>query len=83
MPYNTSTQAKETMSYTSEQMNEMVEILATNITDSMDEATLREYVFDMMMENMSHMGEEDVMNELWNWYGEEDKVQEVIDKVTV
>ena len=71
------------MSYTTEQLNKITEILATNITDSMDEATLREYVFDMMMENMSYMGEEDVINELWNWYGEEDQVNQVIESATL
>jgi hypothetical protein len=71
------------MAYTSAQLNKMAEILATNITDDMDEATLREYVYDMMMENMRHLGEEDMMNELWNWYGEDELVEKVIHSATL
>jgi hypothetical protein len=41
-----------------------------------------QFVFDTIVENMSHMNEEDVLNEIANVY-DEDVIQELVESVTV
>ena len=54
------------------QLDKIVEIYATAMVDSMDEKTLVEFVYDTIVENMSNVGEEDILNELYAYYDEED-----------
>ena len=60
------------MSLSSAQLDKIVEIYATAMVDSMDEKTLVEFVYDTIVENMSNVGEEDILNELYAYYDEED-----------
>ena len=59
-----------TLSHT--QLNKIIEIYATALVDSMDEKMLENFVYDTIVENMSHASEEDVLNELYAYYDEED-----------
>lgn len=54
------------------QLDKIVEIYATAIVDSMDEKALVEFVYDMIVENMSNLGEEVVLNEFYAYYDEQD-----------
>lgn len=60
------------MTLSSAQLDKIVEIYATAMVDSMDEKTLVEFVYDTIVENMSNVGEEDILNELYAYYDEED-----------
>jgi hypothetical protein len=48
----------------------------------MDTKCLEQFVYDTICENMYHMGEEDVLNEIANVY-DEDVIQELVESVTV
>jgi len=54
------------------QLDKIIEIYATAMVDSMDEKTLVEFVYDTIVENMSNLGEEDILNELYAYYDEDD-----------
>ena len=69
------------MTLTSQQLNQLVENYAERIVDEMDTKCLMQFVYDTICENMYHMGEEDVMNELANVY-DEDVIQEMLESVT-
>jgi hypothetical protein len=70
------------MALTSQQLNQLVENYAERIVDEMDTKCLMQFVYDTICENMYHMGEEDVMNELANVY-DEDVIQEMLESVTL
>ena len=59
-----------TLSHT--QLDKIIEIYATALVDSMDEKMLENFVYETIVENMSHASEEDVLNELYAYYDEED-----------
>mgnify|MGYP006289836933 FL=1 len=54
------------------QLDKIVEIYATAMVDSMDIKTMEHFVYDTIVENMSNVGEEDILNELYAYYDEED-----------
>jgi flagellin-specific chaperone FliS len=60
------------MTLSSAQLDKIVEIYATAMVDSMDEKTLVEFVYETIVENMSNLSEEDILNELYAYYDEED-----------
>lgn len=59
------------MTLSSAQLDKIVEIYATAMVDSMDEKTLVEFVYDTIVENMSNVGEEDILNELYAYFDEQ------------
>ena len=71
------------MALSSAQLDKIVEIFATKMVDSMDEKTLVNFVYDTIVENMSNLGEEDILNELYAYYDEDDadKIIESVEKV--
>jgi hypothetical protein len=69
------------MTLTSQQLNQLVELYANSIVEDMDVKCLEQFVYDTICENMHHMGEEDVLNEIANVY-DEDVIQELIAEVT-
>ena len=70
------------MTLTSQQLNQLVENYAVRIVDDMDTKCLEQFVYDTICENLYHMNEEDVLNEIANVY-DEDVIQELIEGVTV
>jgi hypothetical protein len=69
------------MALSSAQLDKIVEIFATNMVDSMDEKTLVNFVYDTIVENMSNLGEEDILNELYAYYDEDD-ADKIIESVS-
>jgi hypothetical protein len=69
------------MTLTTQQLNQLVELYANSIVEDMDVKCLEQFVYDTICENMYHMGEEDVLNEIANVY-DEDVIQELIAEVT-
>jgi hypothetical protein len=66
------------------QLDKIIEIYATAMVDSMDEKTLVEFVYDTIVENMSNVGEEDILNELYAYFDEQDAdsiVESVVETV--
>jgi hypothetical protein len=70
------------MTLTSQQLDQLIDNYAERIVDEMDLKCLMQFVFDTIVENMSHMNEEDVLNEIANVY-DEDVIQELVESVTV
>ena len=60
------------MTLTNAQLDKIVEIYATALVDSMDEKMLENFVYDTIVENMSYRSEEEILNELYVYYDEED-----------
>jgi hypothetical protein len=72
------------MTLSSAQLDKIIEIYATAMVDSMDEKTLVEFVYDTIVENMSNVGEEDILNELYAYFDEQDAdsiVESVVETV--
>lgn len=70
------------MNLTSQQLNQLVENYAERIVDEMDVKCLMQFAYDTIVDNMSHMGPEDVLNEISGVYDEE-ILQELVDGVTI
>ena len=70
------------MTLTSQQLDQLVENYAERIVDDMDTKCLIQFVYDTIVENLSHLNEEDVLNEIANVY-DEDVIQELVESVTV
>ena len=70
------------MTLTSQQLDQLIDNYAERIVDEMDTKCFMQFVFDTIVENMSHMNEEDVLNEIANVY-DEDVIQELVESVTV
>jgi len=60
------------MTLSNTQLDKIIEIYATALVDSMDEKMLENFVYDTIVENMSHSSEEDILNQLYAYYDEED-----------
>jgi hypothetical protein len=56
------------MNLTSQQLNQLVENYAERIVDEMDVKCLVQFAYDTIVENMSNMGPEDVLNEIAGVY---------------
>jgi hypothetical protein len=69
------------MDLSSAQLDKIVEIFATSMVDSMDEKTLVNFVYDTIVENMSNLGKEDILNELYAYYDEDD-ADKIIESVS-
>ena len=69
------------MALSSAQLDKIVEIFATKMVDSMDEKTLVNFVYDTIVENMSNLGEDDILNELYAYYDEDD-ADKIIESVS-
>lgn len=69
------------MTFTSAQLDKIIEVYATALVDSMDEKMLENFVYETIVENMSNAGEEDILNELYAYYDEED-VDKIIESVS-
>ena len=69
------------MTLTTDQLNQLVENYAERIVDDMNTECLMQFVYDTICENLYHMSEEDVLNEIANVY-DEDVIQELIESVT-
>jgi hypothetical protein len=60
------------MQFTKAQLDKIVEIYATALVDSMDQKMLENFVYETIVENMSNLSEEDLLNGLYAYYDEED-----------
>ena len=60
------------MTFTNAQLDKIVEIYATALVDSMDVKMLENFVYETIVENMSNSSEEDILNELYAYYDEDD-----------
>lgn len=69
------------MTLTTQQLDNLVELYAEKIVDEMDVKCLIQFVYDTIVENLSHLNEEDVLNEIANVY-DEDVIQELIAAVS-
>jgi hypothetical protein len=70
------------MTLTSQQLDQLIDNYAERIVDEMDTKCLMQFVFDTIVENLSHLNEEDVLNEISYVY-DEDVIQELVESVTV
>ena len=61
-----------TMTLTNPQLDKIVEIYATALVDSMDEKMLENCVYETIVENMSTASEEEILNQLYAYYDEQD-----------
>ena len=68
------------MTLTTTQLNQLVENYAEKVVDDMDIKCLIQMAYDTIVDNMSHMNEEDVLNEISNVY-DEDLIEELIAEV--
>lgn len=69
------------MALTTGQLNQLVETYAERCVNDMDTKCLEQFVYDTIVENLSHMGEEDVMDQLYGVYDDE-VIQEMVESVT-
>jgi hypothetical protein len=69
------------MALTTDQLNQLVETYAERCVNDMDTKCLEQFVYDTIVENLSHMGEEDVMDQLYGVYDDE-VIQEMVESVT-
>jgi hypothetical protein len=69
------------MTLTTQQLDNLVELYAERIVDEMDVKCLIQFAYDTIVENLSHLNEEDVLNEIANVY-DEDVIQELIAAVS-
>jgi hypothetical protein len=69
------------MTLTTQQLDNLVELYAERIVDEMDVKCLIQFAYDTIVENLSHLNEEDVLNEIANVY-DEDVIQELISAVS-
>jgi len=69
------------MALTTDQLNQLVEAYAERCVNDMDTKCLEQFVYDTIVENLSHMGEEDVMDQLYGVYDDE-VIQEMVESVT-
>jgi len=60
------------MTLTNPQLDKIVEIYATALVDSMDEKMLENFVYETIVENMSTASEEEILNQLYAYYDEQD-----------
>ena len=70
------------MTLTSQQLDRLVEKYAERCVDDMDTKCLMQFVYDAICENMCHMSEHDVLEQLSYVYDEE-TVEQMIAEVTV
>jgi len=70
------------MTLTSQQLDQLIDNYAERIVDEMDLKCLMQFAYDTIVGNLSHMNEEDVLNEIANVY-DEDVIQELVESVTV
>lgn len=70
------------MTFTPEQIDQLIELYATRCVDDMDTKCLEQFVYDTLVENLSIMGEEDVLQQISGVYDEE-TLQEMINNVTL
>jgi len=49
----------------------LVEKYAEHVMDSMDMKTMEQFVFDTLVENLNNYSEEELINEVREYYGEE------------
>jgi len=69
------------MTLTSQQLDQLVKNYAERIVDEMDTKCLMQLAFDTVVENLCHLSEEDVLNEIANVY-DENVIEELIESVT-
>jgi hypothetical protein len=69
------------MTLTTDQINQLVELYAERCVEDMDTKCLMQFVYDTIVENMSVMGEHDVLDQISMVYDEE-ILQEMVDSVT-
>jgi hypothetical protein len=70
------------MTLTSQQLDQLIDNYAERIVDEMDTKCLIQFAYDTIVENLSHLNEEDVLNEIANVY-DDDVIQELVESVTV
>jgi ribonucleotide reductase alpha subunit len=69
------------MALTTDQLNQLIKTYAERCVNDMDTKCLEQFVYDTIVENLSHMGEEDVMDQLYGVYDDE-VIQEMVESVT-
>jgi hypothetical protein len=62
------------------QLDKIIEIYATTLVDNMDLDGLMEFAYDVIVENMSNLGEEDILNEVYGYF--EDDADRIIESVS-
>jgi hypothetical protein len=62
------------------QLDKIIEIYATTLVDNMDIDGLMQFAYDVIVENMSNMGEEDILNEVYGYF--EDDADKIIESVS-
>jgi hypothetical protein len=61
------------------QLDKIIEIYATTLVDNMDIDGLMQFAYDVIVENMSNMGEEDILNEVYVYF--EDDADKIVESV--
>lgn len=62
------------------QLDKIIEIYATTLVDNMDLDALMEFAYDVIVENLSGLGEEDILNEVYGYF--EDDADRIIESVS-
>lgn len=60
------------MTMTPEQIDALCELYATQIVDNMDLKTMEQFVYDTIIENVSYKGENEILEEISNYFDEDD-----------
>lgn len=69
------------MTLTPDQINQLIENYAERRVDDMDTKCLMQFVYDAIVENLQHMGDEEILDQIACVYDEE-TLQEMIENVT-
>lgn len=67
------------MTLTSQQFDDLVSLYAEKLVDGMDLKTMEQFVYDTIVQNVECMSEEDLLNEVSNYF--DDELPEMIKEV--
>lgn len=68
------------MTLSNSQLNKIVDIYATALVESMDQKMLENFVYETIVEKMSSQSENDILDELYAYY-EEDDADQIVESV--
>ena len=68
------------MALSSDQLNQLVEMYAERMVDTMDTKTMEAFIFDTIVENMGVQSEEDIIQHLSHHY-DDDELTDMIEDV--
>jgi hypothetical protein len=69
------------MTLTSQQFDDLVSLYAEKLVDGMDVKTMEQFVYDTIVQNVDCMSQEDLINEIANYF--DDELPEMIKSVGV